>query len=135
MLVVGWIPILVGMVGWIVLTPLWSRWLNTSFTLLVLTPVLSRLLIHVLVFEFQVGGLGNVWLIESGCSRHMTRDRGWFSSLTLVVSKTYITIGDNGRGCVLSEGEVRVSDKVVLKCVALVKSLRFNLIAFGFPTS
>jgi hypothetical protein len=132
---VGWIPILVGMVGWIVLTPLWSRWLNTSFTLLVLTPVLSRLLIHVLVFEFQVGGLGNVWLIESGCSRHMTRDRGWFSSLTLVVSKTYITIGDNGRGCVLSEGEVRVSDKVVLKCVALVKSLRFNLIAFGFPTS
>jgi hypothetical protein len=51
------------------------------------------------------------------------------------VSKTYITIGDNGRGCVLSEGEVRVSDKVVLKCVALVKSLRFNLIAFGFPTS
>jgi hypothetical protein len=132
---VGWIPILVGMVGWIVLTPLWSRWLNTSFTLLVLTPVLSRLLIHVLVFEFQVGGLGNVWLIESGCSRHMTRDRGWFSSLTLVVSKTYITIGDNGRGCVLSEGEVRVSDKVVLKCVALVKSLRFNLITFGLPTS
>jgi hypothetical protein len=41
---------LVGMTGWSVLTPLWSRWLNTGFTLLVLTLVLSRLLTHVLIF-------------------------------------------------------------------------------------
>ena len=59
----------------------------------------------------------------------MTRDRGWFSSLTQVASRTYITFGDNGRGCVLVEGEVRVSDKVVLKRVALVKSLGFNLLS------
>ena len=51
------------------------------------------------------------------------------SSLTPVVSKVYIMFGDNGRGRVLSEGEVRVSDKVVLKRVALVKSLRFNLLS------
>jgi hypothetical protein len=42
---------LIGMF-WIVLTPLWSKWPNTSFTLLVLTPVLSHLFAHVLVFEF-----------------------------------------------------------------------------------
>jgi hypothetical protein len=77
------------------LTPLWSRWLSTGFTLLVLTLVLSRLLIHVLILDFQVGGLGNVWLIDSSCSRHMTRDRRWFSSLTHIVSRTYITFGDN----------------------------------------
>jgi hypothetical protein len=41
-------------------------------------PVLSRLFAHVLVFEFQVGDLKNIWLIDSGCSRHMTEDRGWF---------------------------------------------------------
>jgi hypothetical protein len=41
---------LVGAMFWIVLTPLWSKWLDTSFTLLVLTPVLSRLFAHVLVF-------------------------------------------------------------------------------------
>jgi hypothetical protein len=46
-----------------------------------------------------------------------------------VVSRTYITFGDNGRGRVLAEGEVRVSDKVVLKRVALVKSLGFNLLS------
>jgi hypothetical protein len=40
-------------------------------------------------------------LIDSGCSRHMTRDRRWFSSLTLVMTKEYITFGDNGKGRVL----------------------------------
>jgi hypothetical protein len=40
---------------WLVLTPLSSKWLGTGFTLLVLTPVLSHLFAHVLVFEFQVG--------------------------------------------------------------------------------
>jgi hypothetical protein len=58
----------------------------------------------------------------------MTGDRVWFSNLTPVVSKTYTTFGDNGRGSVLSEGEVKVSDKVVLKRVALVKSLGLNLL-------
>jgi hypothetical protein len=43
---------LVGKMIWFVLTPLLSKWLGTGFTLLVLTPVLSRLFAHVLVFEF-----------------------------------------------------------------------------------
>jgi hypothetical protein len=29
----------------------------------------------------EVGDLKNIWLIDSGCSRHMTRDKGWFSLL------------------------------------------------------
>jgi hypothetical protein len=62
---------LVGKMVWSVLTPLLSKWLGTGFTLLVLTPVLSRLFAHVLIFEFQVGDLKNIWLIDSGCSRHM----------------------------------------------------------------
>jgi hypothetical protein len=41
---------LVGKMFWIVLTALLSKWLGTGFTLLVLTPVLSRLFAHVLVF-------------------------------------------------------------------------------------
>jgi hypothetical protein len=45
----------------------------------------------------------------------MTRDKGWFSSLVPVVSRTYITFGDIGRGCVLSEGEIKVSDKVTFQ--------------------
>jgi hypothetical protein len=79
---------LVGKMVWIVLTPLSSKWLDTGFTLLVLTPVL-------LVFEFQVGDLKNIWLIDSGFSRHMTGDKGWLSSLVPVVTRRYITFGDN----------------------------------------
>jgi hypothetical protein len=95
---------------------------------LVLTLVLSRLVAHVLIFEFQVRELKNIWLIDSGCSRHMTGDKGWFSSLVPVVTKRYITFGDNGRGCVLSEGEIKVSDNITLRCVALVQSLGYNLL-------
>jgi hypothetical protein len=67
---------LVGEMLWLVLTPLSSKWLGTGFTLLVLTPVLSCLFAHMLVSEFQVGDLKNIWLIDSGCSRHMTGDSG-----------------------------------------------------------
>lgn len=120
---------LVGEMLWLVLTPLSSIWLGTGFTLLVLTPVLSRLFAHMLAFEFQVGDLKNIWLIDSGCSRHMTGDRGWFSSLVPVVTRRYITFGDNGRGCVLSEGEIKVSDKITMRSVSLVQSLGYNLLS------
>jgi hypothetical protein len=58
----------------------------------------------------------------------MTGDRGWFSSLVPVVTKRYITFGDNGQGRVLSEGEIKVSDKITLRRVALVQSLGYNLL-------
>jgi hypothetical protein len=119
---------LVGKMVWFVLTPLPSKWLGTGFTLLVQTPVLSRLFAHMLVLEFQVGYLKNIWLIDSGCSRHMTGDKVWFSSLVPVVTRRYITFGDNGCGRVLSEGEIKVSDKITLRHVALVQSLRYNLL-------
>jgi hypothetical protein len=120
---------LIGEMLWSVLTPLSSKWLGTGFTLLELTPVLSRLFAHVLVFEFQVGDLKNIWLIDSGCSRNMTRDKGWFSSLIPVVTKRYITFGGNGRGRVLSEGEIKVSDKITHRRVALVQLLGYNLLS------
>jgi hypothetical protein len=112
---------LVGKMFWIVLNPLLINWFGTGFTLLELTPVLSRLFTHVLIFEFQVGDLKNIWLIDSGSSRHMTGDKEWFSSLIPVVTKMYITFGDNGRGRVLLEGEIKVSDKITLRCVSLVQ--------------
>jgi hypothetical protein len=73
--------------------------------------------------------LRNIWLIDSGCSRHLTGDKGWFSSLILVVTKRYITFGDNGRGRVLSEGEIKVSDKITLRRGPLVQSLGYNFLS------
>jgi hypothetical protein len=58
----------------------------------------------------------------------MTGDKGWFSSLVLVMTKRYITFGDNGLGRVLSEGDIKVSDKITLRRVALVQSLGYNFV-------
>jgi hypothetical protein len=44
-----------------------------------------------------------------------------------VVSKTYITFGDNGQGHVLSEGEIKVSDKVILR--PSCSTLGFNFLS------
>jgi hypothetical protein len=77
----------------------------------------------------QDGGLENTWLIDSGCSRHMTRSSKWFSSLDPVQCKEYITFRDNSKGKVLSRGTIWVNDSFVLKDVALVLNLHFNLLS------
>jgi hypothetical protein len=78
---------------------------------------------------FQTRGLGNVCLINSGCFKAYDQRSGVVLQPHPGGVKGAHHFGDNGRGCVLSEGEVKVTDKVVLKCVALVKSLGFNLLS------
>jgi hypothetical protein len=97
-------------------------------------PVSSRLFAHVLVFEFQVGDLKNIWLIDSGCSRHITGDKGWFSSLVPVVTKRYITFGDNGHGRVLPEGQIKVSEdhsQACCSCSIAWVQFSFCVLAIG----
>jgi hypothetical protein len=79
---------LVGKMVWFLLTPLSSKWLGTGFTLLELTPVLSRLLALALGFELQVDGLENIWLISGVVLRlHIP-----------VVTCRCITFRDGGQG-------------------------------------
>jgi hypothetical protein len=59
----------------------------------------------------------------------MTGDRRCFSSLTPVMTKEYITFGDNGKGRVLLVGTVKVSEFVTLRRDSLVKSLGYNLLS------
>jgi hypothetical protein len=40
-----------------------------------------------------------------------------------------VTFGDNGRGRVHLEGEIKVSEKITLRRVALVQSLGYNLLS------
>jgi hypothetical protein len=71
------------------------------------------------------------WLIDTGCSRHMTGDGRWFSRLTSVMTKGYITFGDNGKGRVLSVGTMKVSESLTLRRVSLVNSLGYNLLSIS----
>ena len=70
-----------------------------------------------------------MWLFDSGCSHHMTENPRWFSNLTPVSTKEYITFGDNNKGKVVSKGVIKVSDTVTLKRVALVRPLGYNLLS------
>ncbi|WVZ58560.1 hypothetical protein U9M48_008821 [Paspalum notatum var. saurae] len=71
----------------------------------------------------------DVWIMDSGCSRHMTRHRKWFSSLNPVNTKEYITFGDNGQGKVMGVGSVSLSAKLSLREVTFVRNLGFNLVS------
>ncbi|WVZ85046.1 LOW QUALITY PROTEIN: hypothetical protein U9M48_032008 [Paspalum notatum var. saurae] len=67
--------------------------------------------------------------MDSGCSRHMTGHRRWFSNLNPMDTKEYITFRDNGQGKVLGVGLVSLSTKLSLREVAFVRNLGFNLVS------
>ena len=67
--------------------------------------------------------------MDSGCSRHMTGQRRWLSSLTPTSGKDYITFGDKGQGKVQGVGSVSILEKFSLREVALVQGLGFNLLS------
>jgi hypothetical protein len=67
--------------------------------------------------------------MDSGCSRHMTRNKKWFSSLTPQSHKEYVTFGDDKKGKVLGTGIIKVNDCFTLNDVALVDRLRHNLLS------
>jgi hypothetical protein len=69
-----------------------------------------------------------MWLMDSGCIRHMTRNKKWFSSLTPLSYKEYVTFGDDQKGKVLGTDVIKVNDCFTLIDVALVDRLRYNLI-------
>jgi hypothetical protein len=73
--------------------------------------------------------LENKWLMDSDCSRHMTRNKKWFSSLTPLSHKEYVTFEDDKKGKVLSTGIIKVNDYFSLNDVTLVVKLRCNLLS------
>jgi hypothetical protein len=72
-------------------------------------------------------GLDDMWLIDSGCSRHMTENKKWFSSLTPLSHKEYVTFGDDKKGKVLGIDVIKVNDCFTLNDITLVDRLRYNL--------
>jgi hypothetical protein len=59
----------------------------------------------------------------------MTGDKKWFSSLTPLSHKEYVTFGDDKKGQVLDTGILKVNDHFTLNDVALVDKLRYNLLS------
>jgi hypothetical protein len=59
----------------------------------------------------------------------MTGNKKWFSSLTPLSHKEYVTFGDDKKGKVLGTCVIKVNDCFTLNDIALVDRLRFNLLS------
>jgi hypothetical protein len=67
--------------------------------------------------------------MNSGCSRYMTENKKWFSSLIPLSHKKYVTFGDDKKGKVLGTSVIKVNDCFTLNDVALMGRLRYNLLS------
>jgi hypothetical protein len=59
----------------------------------------------------------------------MTKNKKWFSILTPLSHKEYVTFGDDKKGKVLGTGAIKVNVCFTLNDVTLVDRLRYNLIS------
>jgi hypothetical protein len=69
--------------------------------------------------------------MDSGYLRHMTGNMKWFSSLTPLSHKEYVTLGDDKKGKVLGTDVIKVNDCFTLNDIALVDRLRYNLLSIS----
>jgi hypothetical protein len=69
--------------------------------------------------------------MDSDCSRHMTENKKWFSSLTPLLHKEYVTFRDDKKGKVLGTGVIKINDCFILNDVAFVDRLRYNLLSIS----
>jgi hypothetical protein len=67
--------------------------------------------------------------MNSSYSRHMTRNKKWFSSFTPLSHKEYVTFGDDKNGKMLGTGVININDCFTLNDVALVDRLKYNLLS------
>jgi hypothetical protein len=75
------------------------------------------------------GGLENMWLMDSSCSRHMTGNKKWFCSLIPLSHKEFVTFGDDKKNKVIGTSPIKVNDYFILNDVILVDKLRYNLLS------
>jgi hypothetical protein len=58
----------------------------------------------------------------------MIENKKWFSRLTPLSHKEYVTFGDDKKGKVLGTGIIKVNDCFTLNDVALMDRLRYNIL-------
>jgi hypothetical protein len=61
----------------------------------------------------------------------MTGNKKWFSSLTALSHKEYVTFRDDNKGKVLGTGIIKINDYFTLNDVAFVDKLRYNMLSIS----
>ena len=68
-----------------------------------------------------------MWIIDSGCSMHMTGDKALLSQFVEKTGPT-ITFGDNNKGYTVGYGRLEIGN-VVIDDITLVDGLQHNLLS------
>ncbi|KAL6316871.1 hypothetical protein AAG906_022589 [Vitis piasezkii] len=68
------------------------------------------------------------WLLDSGCSRHMTEDESKFAFLTKR-NEGYFTFEDNSKGRIIGQGNIGNGTFSLIESVLLVDGLKHNLLS------
>ena len=71
-----------------------------------------------------------MWYLDSGCSRHMTKNKALFISLK-DYSGGSVRFGDEGKAKVIGKGTVSILGMSKLRNVYLVDGLKTNLLNIG----
>src|SRR3954464_10039997 len=89
------------------------------------------MLAHNLLYEILIPLQGNTeWVMDSGCTNHMTGDKHLLMESSLSPSpKKTITFADKGKSKVLGLGRVAISQDKYIDKVMLVESLGYNLMS------
>lgn len=83
--------------------------------------------IYVLQVCLKVHIPKNKWIIDSGCSRHMTGDKSKFLSL-IASDGGLVTLGDSNTVRIIGKGTIG-NEKFSINDVRLVDGLKYNLIS------
>ena len=70
------------------------------------------------------------WILDSGCSRHMTKDHNLLSILESKDEGT-VTLRDNAKGTIVGIGSIGNTDNPFIENVLLVDGLKHNLISIS----
>jgi hypothetical protein len=72
---------------------------------------------------------GSSWIIDSGCTNHMTGEKRMFSYEKNEDPQRAITFGDGNKGLVKGLGKIAISTNQSISNVFLVDSLDYNLLS------
>ncbi|KAA0064117.1 gag-pol polyprotein [Cucumis melo var. makuwa] len=72
----------------------------------------------------------DAWYFDSGCSRHMTGKRSFFSELKEYASG-HVTFGDGAKGRIIAKGNIDKNNLPCLSDVRYVDGLKANLVKLG----
>ena len=68
-----------------------------------------------------------IWILDNGCSRHMTGDRALLSNVVEKVG-LIVTFGDDNKGFITRYGNLEI-ENVTIENISLVEGLKHNLLS------